>query len=43
MIFWVGSEVVPGFEVGEVALDIAGGAAAARGGEADVRGHSFRD
>lgn len=41
MVFGVGSEVVTGLEVGEVTLDIAGGTAAARGGEADVRGHSF--
>ena len=30
------------FEEGEVALDVAGGARAARGGEADVGGHGLR-
>ena len=42
-VFWVRSEVVAGLEVGEIALDVAGGAAAARGGEADVGRHRCQD
>lgn len=40
VVFGVGSYGVAGAEVGEVALDVAGGAAAAGGGEADVGGHN---
>lgn len=40
VVFGVGSEVVvPGSEVGEVALNVARGTAAPGGGEADVGGH----
>lgn len=35
----VGSEGFAGAEVGEVALDVTGGARAAGSGEADVGGH----
>ena len=42
-VFWVRGEVVAGFEVGEVALDVAGGAATARGGEADVGRHRYEN
>lgn len=38
-VFGVGGDGVAGTEVGEVPLDVAGGAAAAGGGEADVGGH----
>lgn len=34
---------VAGFEVGEIALDVTGGAAAARSIEADVCGHGGRE
>ena len=42
-VFRVRSEVVAGSEVGEVALDVAGGAATARGGEADVGSHGYQN
>ena len=38
----VGGEGVAGFEVREVALDVAACAGAAGGGEADVGGHGLR-
>ena len=39
IVFGIWSEVVAGFEMGEVALDVAGGAATAWGGETDVGRH----
>jgi len=38
-VFGVGGDGVAGAEVGEVPLDVTGGAAAARGGETDIGGH----
>lgn len=43
MVFGVRGEVVARFEVGKVALDVAGGAAASRGGEADVGRHGYQN
>ena len=40
VVFWVGREVVARFQVGEVALDVAGGAGASGGSEADVGRHA---
>ena len=38
-VFGIRGEVVARFEVREVALDVSGGAATSRGGEADVGRH----
>ena len=43
VILWVGGEGVTRSQVGQVALDVAGGAAAAGGGETDVGGHLRRE
>lgn len=41
-VFGVRGEVIAGLEVGKVALDVAGGTATARGGEADVGRHCYQ-